>query len=104
MLPGFPHGSDSLCSKQTYKRYKVKGLTKGAKQEHDCFEILIINTLDLAQKIIKPSVLPMVKLIHFLTFNNSSMKCQQLSLVNGKTFIPVKSIVNNRIPQRKMMK
>lgn len=82
----------------------IKESRKRAKQEHYCFDILIINTLDLVQKIIKPSVLAMVKLIHFLKFNNSSVKCQQLGLVNGKPFIPVKSIVNNRIPQRKMMK
>ena len=75
-----------------------------AKQDHYCVDILIINTSDLVQKIIKPSVLAMVKLVHFLNFNISSVKCQPLSLVNGKPFIPVKSIVNNRTPQRKMMK
>lgn len=84
--------------------YKAKESWKRAKQEHYCFDILIINTLDLVQKIIKPSVLVVVKLIHFLNFNISSTKCQPLSLVNGKPFIPVKSIVNNRTPQRKMMK
>lgn len=40
----------------------------------------------------------------FRKFNNSSSKCQQLALVNGKPFISVKSIVNNRSFQRKMMK
>lgn len=73
------------------------------KQEHCCFDTVIINTLDVVQNIIKPSVLAMVKLIHFLKFNNSSVKCQQQGLVNGKPFIPVKSIVNNRTPWRKMM-
>lgn len=77
---------------------------KRSKQEHCCFDTVIINTLGSVQNIIKPSVLAMVKLIHFLKFNNSSVKCQQRGLVNGKSFIPVKSIVNNRIPRRKMMK